>query len=414
MKRKFFSSLLLVYSILVQTSLLAQIQFEKGYIIKGSSKKAECLIKNVEWRNNPTSFSYKYDNSNEIQTANIQGIQEFGIGNHTKYIRATVDIDRSGNSVNSGMSVTREPSVEKAVVFLKAIIEGEKSLYIYREANLTRFFLKNGEDDLEPLVYKKYMDGNVVKENEDFKRQLLLALQSKQVTINDVQYLRYSKKGIVALFQKYYESTNTEYKVYNTLSGVEFNLSIRPGVTSSRVSVSHATSELRNVDYNSEVSFRLGVEAEFVLPYQRKKWSLFTEPTYQYYNSHVITETTSISGGELNSTVEYSAITVPIGLRHYFHINDQSKFFVDAFGSFDMRMDSYSESLRSDGSSFNYIALEPKAFVALGYGLSAGYKFKDRYGVSVRYQTGSDLFFEYVAYNARYNAITLMLSYTLF
>ena len=50
--------LFLVFPILA-TNCCAQISFEKGYYIDNSNQKVDCLIKNVDWKNNPTSFEYK-------------------------------------------------------------------------------------------------------------------------------------------------------------------------------------------------------------------------------------------------------------------------------------------------------------------------------------------------------------------
>ena len=37
----------------------SQIIFENGYFIDESNNRIECLIKNIDWKNNPTEFEYK-------------------------------------------------------------------------------------------------------------------------------------------------------------------------------------------------------------------------------------------------------------------------------------------------------------------------------------------------------------------
>ena len=43
---------------LIVTESFGQIKYEKGYFINNENKKIECLIKNKDWKNNPSEFSY--------------------------------------------------------------------------------------------------------------------------------------------------------------------------------------------------------------------------------------------------------------------------------------------------------------------------------------------------------------------
>jgi hypothetical protein len=50
----------------------AQIGFEDGYFINDSDEKVQCLIRNRDWKKNPTGFEYKLTTDSEVQTADIQ------------------------------------------------------------------------------------------------------------------------------------------------------------------------------------------------------------------------------------------------------------------------------------------------------------------------------------------------------
>ena len=67
--------------------------------------------------------------------------------------------------------------------------------------------------------------------------------------------------------------------------------------------------------YTKETSPRLGLMLEYVLPFNRERWSIVGEPTYQSYRS----------GG----SVRYGSIEVPLGLRHYFFVGPQAAVFVN-------------------------------------------------------------------------------------
>ena len=64
----------------------SQISFEKGYYIDNSNQKTNCLIKNIDWKNNPTQFEYKLSENSESKKKTIESIKEFGINNISKYI----------------------------------------------------------------------------------------------------------------------------------------------------------------------------------------------------------------------------------------------------------------------------------------------------------------------------------------
>ena len=49
--------LLFLLTIILSFNCYSQISFEKGYYINNSYQKTNCLIKNIDWKNNPTDRS---------------------------------------------------------------------------------------------------------------------------------------------------------------------------------------------------------------------------------------------------------------------------------------------------------------------------------------------------------------------
>ena len=75
--------LILICIQLITINLSAQITFEKGYFLDNEGNKTICSIKNIDWKNNPTSITYRlHENSTSIKT--IDEIQEFGIYGKSK------------------------------------------------------------------------------------------------------------------------------------------------------------------------------------------------------------------------------------------------------------------------------------------------------------------------------------------
>lgn len=114
--KTFCLSLLFAFITVLSFNCYSQISFEKGYYINNANQKTDCLIRNIDWRNNPTEFEYILSGENEAKKANIKSVKEFGIYNISKYIRGTVNIDRSGESVNN-LSKDKNPVFNQEELF---------------------------------------------------------------------------------------------------------------------------------------------------------------------------------------------------------------------------------------------------------------------------------------------------------
>lgn len=78
MKKK----LLLLLLTILSFDASAQISFEKGYFITNAGEKIDCLIKNIDWKNNPVDFEYQLVQNGTLMNENIKSVQEFGIYNN--------------------------------------------------------------------------------------------------------------------------------------------------------------------------------------------------------------------------------------------------------------------------------------------------------------------------------------------
>ena len=152
MKKKLLLALTVIFAI----NSYSQISFESGYFINNSNQKTECFIKNIDWANNPTEFEYKLTEKSEKKKATIKTVKEFSIYDTSKYVRATINIDISRNS-NDELSTTKKAIFKEEELFLKVLIEGKASLYLYKYSNLTKFFFSKDGSKTEQLIFKKYL-----------------------------------------------------------------------------------------------------------------------------------------------------------------------------------------------------------------------------------------------------------------
>ncbi|OYX24214.1 MAG: tRNA modification GTPase [Flavobacteriales bacterium 32-35-8] len=410
------NQLLFLLITILSINCYSQISFEKGYYIDNNDRKIDCFIKNIDWRNNPTEFEYKLsENTEPIKTA-ISFVKEFGINNISKYIRRTVEIDKSIDNVNSRILISKEknPVFEEEELFLKVLLEGKASLYLFEEGNTKKFFYSKDGSKIEQLIYKRYLDieNDKVAINKGYKQQLWNDLKCPTFNISKVENLDYKKDELIRFFEGYnkwhdHEVTNFEEKQKRDL----FNLTVRPGFNSSSLSIENSFLNNRDFNYGNQFGVRIGIEAELILSFNKNKWGVIIEPTYrQNYKSDKSREASNVSGGIIVSKVNYSSIELPIGVRHYFYLNDDSKIFVNLSYIFDFASSSSIEFLRNDGSMLDELKIKTNNNLALGL----GYKHNDRYSLEFRYHTSREIIAGYPTWNSNYNTVSLILGYSLF
>ena len=229
---------------------------------------------------------------------------------------------------------------------------------------------------------------------------------------NDAGKLMYVKRDLEKYFIRYNEcsgSNNTSYEPKGKRD--VFDLAIRAGFNHSSLSINNASSDSRDFDFDNEPGFRIGLGFEYILPFNKSKWSIFLDPTYQYYKTEKIQKTPHVSNGELSGQVDYKSVELAMGVRHYFFLNDRSKIFADVSFVVDFSGSSNVEFSRTnDGSRFDLLDLGG----GKNLGLGLGYKFMDKASIGIRYQTSRNVLGEYLYWDSSYKTTSIMVGYTLF
>ncbi|WP_139171707.1 hypothetical protein [Flavobacterium noncentrifugens] len=318
MKRLF---MLLVLSMNLQA--FAQINFEPGYFISNNGVKTNCLIRNVDWKNNPTSIDYKADAASEIKKKDIGAIKEFGIENASKYVRFSVKIDRSPSDINR-LTSNRNPDFENAILFLKVLAEGRANLYKYEDGNLVRyFFSRENQGNPEQLVYKQYISspGNLGANN--YFRQQLTVLKSEAVNQKTLEKLEYKQKDLTSIFLKY-NGGNSENTAVGPAkqSTASLNLKVIAGAGFASLKV---VDSYQTRDFGQDPLYNAGLEVEYIFPFNKNKWAMFAAPVYQSYKTNnAKIGTVSANNASLNT------IEIPVGARHYMFLGKTPKIFLEA------------------------------------------------------------------------------------
>lgn len=400
---------LALFAILTALSSMGQSNFDMGYYVDNNGNKIVCLIKNQAWKNNPSSFVYRLPDDVVELTASIDEVKEFGVGQEFKFVRESVKIDRSDNQIKN-LDFNKDPVWSEEEVFLKVLIEGNASLYVFRDGNIIRFFYRVNDSQIEQLIYRKYLahssdnqsmvTGNSgVRENNFFRQQLWLDVRCPSFELNDLKSIQYNQKSLAKYFRNFYNCVDEDYVDFEAATQTgQVHLKFTPGVNLNTFSIRSSTG-IRDIDFDLSYSIRLGVEFEYVLPFNNSKWAIVIEPTLQSFGQKKETETNGV-------LFDHSFVEFPLGLRYYMFLNDDFKLFVNGFiiSSFVIDIENFVYYTKPQG----LLDVEHRSSAAFGTGVS--YK---RISSEVRYYTNRNLL-PYLNMKTYYQRYALVVGFSVF
>jgi hypothetical protein len=385
-----------LFLFLLTASAFGQIDFERGYFISNDNQRVECFIKNYDWDNNPKEFVYKLNANDNPIKGDLITTKEFGITGFSKFIRAAVKVDRSPMEL-SDLSNIKNPIWSQEQLFLKVLIAGKVSLYCYKETNFVRFFYSTSIDTaIQQLIYKEYfVDGDKIDVNAGFRQQLWVNIRCSNTSENSIKSIGYNENDLEKYFKKKNECSGDSIIVYNTKENRNlFTLSATPGLNYSSISISNTLKDNNITDFHNKINLRIGIEAELILPFNMNKWGIVFEPTFQTFNSKK--QTTSIN---------YSSIEFPIGIRHYFFLHDNKKIFLNIFTISGFGLNFNSSINVNNSQSFD---IKTFSSFALGGGIV-----NKRISMELRYYTNREILGYYVFWATGYQRFSLILGYKL-
>lgn len=398
---KKISGILLFIIMVCSNSMLGQITFKPAYFIDNSGSKVSCLIKDVEWKSNPTNFEYKLTEDSTVQIATIDNVQEFQIEDFSKYIRKTVELDRW--DVFSPVTEQRESVYKIETLLLKEIVKGAANLYGYADGSFTTYFYEVNQAPIKQLVRKNYYVtdaiGNRKKySNNMFKRQLYSDLKCDDITENRAKNVNYFEGDFVRFFKKYNACMGDTVDVAES-GETKFHLGIRAGVVQNSFSIDHNSDARFSYDYGDNTQLRVGLEAEVILPFNRNKWSILFEPVYAAFKGEG--DQTMFTG-----TVDYKAIEFQMGIRHYMFLKSESKIFVNGGLVYAIKINDKNYYIEQNVYP---ILFKPQVQLMVG----AGYKYK-KISAEVRYLGPQRLLADSTLWNSKFTSLAFVLGYQIF
>ena len=393
----------LLGSILCLSNLYSQINFEPGYIVTKSGDTLRCLIKNVDWKNNPNSISYRLSETAPTFSMSKDTIQEFAIGESLRYTYFVVDIDTTVANRIEQLSFKRNPEFKTEGVLLKELIKGSANLYSYDDG-ITYFYFTTDEKptNATALVYKKYKKSyNLVATNNHFRQQLYREMKCEQIAKSYYENIKYTRSSLSKFFKKYNQCIDPDYKLNkdNHSKKLKLNLSPRIGLTMVSVDIMNSVTTARNTSFGPSFNYRLSTELELILPFNKNKWAVLLEPSYENYKATAESESSGMA------ELEYAAFTIPFGLRHYFYINDKSSIFLNASMGFDLMT-------KGEVTFENGKPLELSTAILYAFGV--GYNLNHKVSLELRHNFNHNILYNYVSWSSSCTKTSLILGYNLF
>ena len=402
--KKYFTLAILFCSL---TTIIAQTTYEKGNYIDNTGIQIDGYIKNIDWKDNPVSFEFSKtsDGQNSISKT-IQQVQAFEITGISLYERHRVNIDRAPQEINN-LGYNRNPEMKEETLFLKVILNGENKLYRYRDNNTLKFYYKKGAQDINALVYKRYLTNDqALAQNNYYQQQLLNEFKCDSGKLPSPSSVQYTTGDLFNFFQKFNACSGVQnVKVDQRTKEAAIQITAVAGMNANSYSTN--TASRTPIDFGSSTSPVFGVEFEYIMPFYNNKWSIFSDIRFASFESEKIVESPIILGMQLPSqkvTLEYASVDFALGFRHYFFLNDTSKIFVNL---------SYAVEISSD-SDIDYERFgDINADLSVGtYGLGIGYTYKD-IRMEARFNGTKNHFGKaFATGSSEYNSFMLTLGYS--
>lgn len=379
--------------------VFGQVKYEAGYYIDNNDVRHAGLILNKDWKNNPVEFGFKTTEPGLSQQMSLGNVKEFGIGDLTKYVRASVNIDTS-----KVKTYKRGPQWMAAEVFLRVVIESSDiALFQWTEREVTKYFFKVQGKGPEQLVYKKYRVAGKGEQlfflatNTDYLFQLE---QSVMCVGSGKPDLKCTYKDLKKYFADAIKCRQLPI-IFDEQDQkkIKFSLAAQIGYELSAFETNgRLIANTYNFEYPKGKSIRFGLEGEVILPFGKNKWSLVIAPSFKSYEG-----TSKEILGHVGY-IKYSGLEFPAGVSYNFAFK-KGRAFLRGYVVQDFL---FGSKFTNDISGPRVdIALNPRLNPSFGGGITVkNLSLEARYYLPKRFLNGG-------GWSSQYQSIALFVSYKL-
>jgi hypothetical protein len=303
----FIKKAILCIVLILPLIVLAQVNYETGYVILKDGDTLLGSIDNRDTDKNPGYIDFKAEGKDPVRYYPDM-IRGFSIAGNI-FSSAIVDLETSPDKMEL---IDFDPSLKimKDTVFLKTIIQGEKSLYMFKgnDGRSQFFILQGGSYDL--LKYKRYYGyanndpslSKVLLKNKTYIGQLVIYLDGCEGMQDKLYQLEYDMRSLRKVFDYYYtcRSLVKSYEVKGEHAKVEYTLLVGASATFIKFTSSDFD-YLVYGDFSPSIWPSVGFAFDVVLPKNLGKLSIDNEVVLTgfhidgYYKANMLTYGTATS-----------------------------------------------------------------------------------------------------------------------
>lgn len=387
----------------------AQRGFKEGYIVNNRHERIDCLIRNVGNEESTMNYEFRLGEDKPIEKIELTKIEEFGIDDELKCIRALISLDVSRRYIKSIQDTTIQ--WDEGHAYLKTLVEGEfASLFSYYFEKESLFFYSKDGNTIEPLVHKEYSVGTTPIMQQQILRDNTYQEQLKQQlscgTSENAHKVSYTKKDLIKYFIDYHTCKNSDYYQFESTHIKKGKLFIKPGIhiNNNQLTIKNPVDAAPRASFVKENSVGYGLELEYMIPFNNYAWSFFAEGNYLSYNADKIAlndnQNASLYDGYM---IDYKTIEMPFGINYNVNMNQNQRLYVKvAFAPHFILSESYIAFNESNKESFSSSS---RFLVGLGYSFQ-------NLGVELRYYTPQNITQNIYKRGSDFTQLSMKLSYS--
>ncbi len=353
--------------------VLAQANYQEGYIVKNSGDTVKGYINYQEWAYSPLKVEFKTNHTDtrpqECDPATIKG---FGVKGSETYASFVGLISMNKNifpDIPTGLDTTRQPGA----IFLKQLTTGDHiTLYLNNEVGENRFFIAEKNDVPVELKYYEYYGASKSDEVTDnlYRGQLILYVY---------KYNNSDKKLLSAIANVKFEETDLQ-EIVDGINNVVLSTksdSLRNPNKKSMVRL-FAGAGLNSINSSGQqiIRPRFGFGIDVFQNPDLQQFIFRTEVAFSSFGTHFTRSgTTNMNAVDISYAGSYITITPQI----LFNVYNKENFKAYIDGGFGFRIASYSGN---DSNGTLYVDNSPTGFYVP---LQAGVIINKRFEISFTY-----------------------------
>ena len=371
----------MLFALLLTTSVNAQRNWQPGSVTLSDGTQLTGEINDPGWSGEIPEIAFRQEASQRVLRYGPDKISSFRIGS-TQYISRLVSVDGAPGRVNDLKAEVNYPEIKKEA-FLKVLLRGTVSLYVYAGAEQRNHYFIQGPEDPD-IVYLPYQPrvatvngAHQLRVGGSYRSKLGERLSTACPSLGEeIGRVKYSERDLRDLLQTYYSCTREEPDYRQEVERGKLGVGIVAGVGTVKLTeVGQAIDEA--LVAASSVSPSVGLSVRYALPILNQRLSLHLTGLRTSYTVKAADERRlDINGSSTHFVLNATGYFAQLGAGYNLY-NGPVKLGLQASYQFGIGWkDDYDQEFRVDGETSVVWPTRTLdgANVALGLGLTAEYR----------------------------------------